>query len=260
MKIKYYVKKTYYADRVNVVFLPNELITKQKNINGIKNLGKNRFKLRNSLVRSRTNFIRKALHNFVYAEHLYFITLTFRENITDLVKANNHYKVFMKYLTYHYPYLKSVVVAENQKRGAWHFHLLVDKRIDADLIHAWWNYKYGLGSQILIKPCRKDRYGGHHGFVIRYMAKYFTKSFYDEKSLIQTQLNFKTYRFSKNCIEPVDEVENVEWEYLDMFSNCLVSSDFSKPFYGSDKKVIGYICDYSLENWENKIMKGKVLN
>lgn len=136
MKIKYYVKKTYYADRVNVVFLPNELITKQKNINGIKNLGKNRFKLRNSLVRSRTNFIRKALHNFVYAEHLYFITLTFKENITDLVQANKHYNIFMKYLTYHYPNLKSVVVAENQKRGAWHFHLLVDKRIDADLIHA----------------------------------------------------------------------------------------------------------------------------
>lgn len=70
----------------------------------------------------------------------------------------------------------------------------------------------------------------------------------DEKSAIQSKLNYKTYRFSYNCENPVEDVEIVQWDYKDFFINCLDKADYNKPFYGNDNKIIGYVCDYSLEN------------
>jgi hypothetical protein len=59
-----------------------------------------------------------------------FLTLTFRENIKDLDKANYEFKKFIKRLNYHCfgtkkTILKYTCVVEFQKRGAIHYHVII---------------------------------------------------------------------------------------------------------------------------------------
>ncbi|MFA4942670.1 MAG: hypothetical protein WC564_03490 [Patescibacteria group bacterium] len=55
-----------------------------------------------------------------------FITLTFRDNITDLFEANVIFKKFIQRLKRQFPKLKYLAVPEFQKRGAVHYHILVN--------------------------------------------------------------------------------------------------------------------------------------
>lgn len=55
-----------------------------------------------------------------------FITLTFKENITDLREANIVFKKFILRLKYSHKNLKYLAVPEFQKRGAVHYHVLVN--------------------------------------------------------------------------------------------------------------------------------------
>jgi len=56
-----------------------------------------------------------------------FLSLTFRENLTDLGEANRRFRLFAKrlrrYLAAQGCRLAYVAVPEQQKRGAWHYHL-----------------------------------------------------------------------------------------------------------------------------------------
>jgi hypothetical protein len=62
-----------------------------------------------------------------------FLTLTFKDNVTDLKNANNEYKKFIKRLNYYikteidpgYIGVQYVAVVEFQKRGAVHYHVLL---------------------------------------------------------------------------------------------------------------------------------------
>jgi len=55
-----------------------------------------------------------------------FITLTFKENITDLREANKIFKKFILRLKYSHKNLKYLAVPEFQQRGAFHYHVLVN--------------------------------------------------------------------------------------------------------------------------------------
>ena len=55
-----------------------------------------------------------------------FLTLTFKENVNDIDKANLEFKKGIRKLTASYPGLKYLCVPEFQKRGAVHYHLLVN--------------------------------------------------------------------------------------------------------------------------------------
>jgi len=57
-----------------------------------------------------------------------FLTLTFKYNLQDLKEAARALKIFIQKLNYHYEPefgLKYLAVPEQQKRGAWHFHLVL---------------------------------------------------------------------------------------------------------------------------------------
>lgn len=64
-----------------------------------------------------------------------YVTLTFKENLRDVKKANNIFNLFIKRLKYkHFQGLKYICVVEFQKRGAVHYHLLmnmpfIDKKV-----------------------------------------------------------------------------------------------------------------------------------
>lgn len=81
-----------------------------------------------SNVRARNNVRRLALSNFSGRSR--FLTLTFRENIQDVELANKTFKRFVKYmnedLRKEEKKLKYLAVIEFQKRGAIHYHMLVE--------------------------------------------------------------------------------------------------------------------------------------
>lgn len=81
---------------------------------------------RSQTIRDARNRCRRlALMNF--SENDTFMTLTFAENIQDITYADNEFKKFMKRFNYKYKRKsKFLAVREFQKRGAIHYHLLID--------------------------------------------------------------------------------------------------------------------------------------
>lgn len=129
-----------------------------------------------------------------------FLTLTFSENVSSLQTANYEFKKFRERLEYHTgKKLKYIAVPEFQKRGAVHYHLLIDYPYVA------WN-KYvkvwGKGGVWITKVRKKNATGA-------YIAKYVTDSKW-------TDLRFykqKAYFCSKGLKRAIVLVDN----FLDKF-------------------------------------------
>lgn len=81
-------------------------------------------------VRDARNMARRlALMNFGNGDT--FMTLTFAENIRDIDYADNEFKKFMERLRYRSKQsIKYIAVREFQKRGAIHYHLICDYRLN----------------------------------------------------------------------------------------------------------------------------------
>jgi len=63
--------------------------------------------------------------------HVAFLTLTFRENITDAKEAYARFRSFnSNFLSTHPVYGNWVSVKEHQARGAWHFHMIIQLNED----------------------------------------------------------------------------------------------------------------------------------
>ena len=90
--------------------------------------------------RARTNLRR--LINCNIESDSKFLTLTFKDNITDLDFANNEFKKFIKRLNYHFKIkLKYSCVIEFQKRGAIHYHCILynlNGKIDLNKLSEIW--------------------------------------------------------------------------------------------------------------------------
>ena len=55
-----------------------------------------------------------------------FLTLTYKENLTDLTKSNYEFQKFIKKIKYQFKNFGYICVVEFQKRGAVHYHLVCD--------------------------------------------------------------------------------------------------------------------------------------
>lgn len=105
-------------------------------------------------------------------ERTKFMTLTFKDRVTDVKKAYGELTKYMKRLSYKLynvkvNVLKYICVAELQKRGAWHFHIILFNMPyieHSELLSAWGNGTVGING---IK--------GSAGYVARYVAKYMAK-------------------------------------------------------------------------------------
>lgn len=118
------------------------------------------------------NHTKRKLRRLVNSnEHLdKFITLTFKENVTDVRTANNEFKKFIQRMNY---YLKEngkekmeyVCVVEFQKRGAVHYHLLSNlKYIKNDVLMEIWGNGF-------VKINRIDRVDNVGAYIVKYMNK-----------------------------------------------------------------------------------------
>lgn len=149
-----------------------------------------------------------------------FLTLTFKDNITDLKVANKLFKNFILRLNY---YCKKqgaskfeyIAVVEFQKRGAVHYHLLCNlPYVQADIIETIW----GNGFIYINKIDNVDNVGA-------YITKYMTKKSQD-KRLIENRSYFTSQglnepKIMENCEDISFLLKNkkVVREYQSTFEN-----------------------------------------
>lgn len=164
-----------------------------------------------SNIRSRRTLNDLILLNF--SQRFTFITLTFKENISDIEYSNYVFKVFIKKFKYYLRKkfnnfeLKYIAVPELQKRGAIHFHLVTNVPQYVryiDLIKMWQksisNNKHASkktsGGSLHIKYSNNETYNTQ--LIARYLTKYLTKQ--NERTEF---LGKKTYFCSRNLKRPI---------------------------------------------------------
>lgn len=125
------------------------------------------------------------------------LTFTYRENQQDRELAYRHLlkttRRLGKMFTSGFDY---VAVAERQKRGAWHFHLAVNRFYNVNILRKVWQQSTGdTGNVNVTSP----RTGGawNRAKLSRYLSKYMTKD--QENQLI----NSKRYSSSRGIPSPV---------------------------------------------------------
>jgi hypothetical protein len=119
-----------------------------------------------------------------------FITLTFKENMTDLTQANNEFKKFIKRMNYETKLkLQYTWVIEFQKRGAIHYHMIfynLPYMPNKRLAEIWGNG--------FIKINKIDSVDNLGSYVVKYMTKT------DDERLHKR----KCYGNSKNLKIPIE--------------------------------------------------------
>ncbi|MDU1258395.1 MAG: hypothetical protein E6971_14735 [Clostridium perfringens] len=73
-------------------------------------------------------------NNFNGSRNELWITLTYKENMRDQKRLSSDMRQFMKKLRRKYGSLEYIAVLEPQKRGAWHYHILL-KRNDLESLY-----------------------------------------------------------------------------------------------------------------------------
>lgn len=144
-------------------------------------------KQRFSASRTRNNVRRLVSSNFDNRSK--FVTLTFRDNVTDLQHANRCFDRFMKRLRRRHGQFKYLVVVEFQKRGAVHYHMISTlPYIPHERLQQIWEHGF-----VRINAIDKvDNIGA-------YVCKYMTKSERDERLSGK-----KAYFSSRNLHRPVE--------------------------------------------------------
>lgn len=121
--------------------------------------------------------IRNLIIGNIYAYPEYkpvFLTLTTKENITELKRANTEFRLFIKRFNYYLGRpIRYIAVPEFQERGSVHYHILIFNLpfIEANVIRDIW--KNGEERNIDIKLVNKGIK------IFNYITKYISKNFID---------------------------------------------------------------------------------
>jgi len=174
-------------------------------------------------------------NNFQGGRNEIWITLTYKENMTDTKRLYTDFKKFMMRFRHHLKgrCIEYMIVCEPQERGAWHVHGLIkatDKKtlsIDQDVLGALWGHGF-VGIQRL-KNC--DNIGAYISAYCSNMpsndpdSKTFKK--YQRLKLYPRGMNF--YRYSRGIIKP-------EWTKPTTAQKMIV--EFSQPNYQKGIEIL----------------------
>ena len=154
-----------------------------------------------------------------------FITLTFAENITDITFANRYFSKFIMRLKYRYPNIKYIAVIEFQRRGAVHYHMLMN---DNYLPNALLSEIWGMGFVKINKIDHVDNVGA-------YVCKYLSKDTIDDR-----MWNRKKFFCSKNLnvsftFFTEKEIENIKNSYELIDFEPVYKSEFDNKYVGKVK-------------------------
>jgi hypothetical protein len=84
--------------------------------------------------RAATQFRRACLT----ADLRYMLTTTTRSNILDFCESRDHITRLMRELRRRHAGIAYMGAPEEQKRGAWHWHVLIDRRLEAVSVRSTW--------------------------------------------------------------------------------------------------------------------------
>lgn len=137
-------------------------------------------------------------HLILGANLTHLLTLTYRENVTDFNRASDDLNRFVRKVKFNLPGWLYVAVAEQQERGAWHWHLAVRGRQDVELIRRLWREIVGEGNIDVSAPkgTRKDQ----RLYLVQYLGKYLVKAF----ATGNRKLNKHRFRSSRNIQVPME--------------------------------------------------------
>lgn len=178
---------------------------------------------RRSAQRSRRILRDHILCNFEVGDP--FVTLTIAENLLDYDEATRLFRNFIKRLRYYFnkrgKTLKYAGTLERQKRGAWHFHILINHYIYHSHLADIWNHGF-----VFINAYDKDFNDLTH--LANYVSKYLTKDLWNYDEL----LNRKKVLASGNLSRPqtinnptLDMLKKLfDFDDLDDLNDCVTSS------------------------------------
>ena len=128
----------------------------------------------------------------------HLLTLTYRENVTDFNRASDDLNRFVRKVKFNLPDWLYVAVAEQQERGAWHWHLAVRGRQSVELLRRLWREIVGEGNIDMSAPkgTRKDQ----RLYLVRYLGKYLVKAF----ATGDRKLNKHRFRSSRKIQVPME--------------------------------------------------------
>ncbi len=180
-----------------------------------------------------------------------FVTLTFKENVTDLKQANYEFKKFIKRLNYHMFGVKESnirysAVPEFQKRGAVHYHIVFYNLpyLKSDDVATIW----GNGFIKINKIEHVDNVGA---YVCKYMGK--------ENSDERLQGN-KSYFNSKGLYQPSEFTDGKDKKIVESLRNSLLCQNI-KYVGNFDNEYLGDIDYYQFNlNYINESLKSVVGN
>lgn len=132
------------------------------------------------------------------ADHL--LTLTYRANVLDFDKASADLSKFVRRVHRWKPDWQYVAVAEEQKRGAWHWHLAVCGHQDVALLRRCWRHTVGEGNIDVSAPSAKGRRDAMA--LVRYLGKYLAKEFKKPRAL-----NARRFRSSLGVPVPLESLK-----------------------------------------------------
>jgi len=148
--------------------------------------------LKRSVIRAKKEMRHKLL--MMQADRM--LTLTYRDNVTDLNLAYTHLAKFEKYCRNYFKNFPFVAVPEYQKRGAVHFHIALNKFYHVGILRAFWHK--AIGSKNGNIDITSPRKGGQWNRIkiAKYMSKYMTKD------IQQQEIGRKRYTSSRGIPEP----------------------------------------------------------
>ena len=175
-----------------------------------------------------------------HADHL--LTLTYRANVTDFEQACSDLSKFVRQVKAKLPGWVYIGVAEQQERGAWHWHLAVRGRQDVDLLRSLWRGIVGEGNIDVSAPKGKGRY--RQLALVKYLGKYLAKGFAEGNR----ELNDRRFRASlgievplEYLTVPVDERGNVVGFVLNSLKVATGAVGF---VWIADDKPAGWACSW----------------
>ncbi len=105
------------------------------------------------------------------------LTLTYRENITDLKRAWSDLKAFSRKMKTEFEDdWQYICVPEFQKRGAVHFHMAVSGFFPVNKVRQFWRDVVGEGNIDITSPRAVDKNSWNPKRIANYLAKYITKN------------------------------------------------------------------------------------
>ncbi len=128
-------------------------------------------------VRDARNTTRRlALINFGPGDK--FITLTFKDNVQDILYADNEFKKFIKRFKRNFKIdkLKYIAVREFQKRGAIHYHMICDWKKDFTCEEQIREFERFIGDKVWKNGFIDIKQMNHIDNVGAYLIKYMTKN------------------------------------------------------------------------------------